>query len=81
VLGSLIDSPELRDFGPLLLVVSLGLGLLVGGRQFALPGFLKTWALTIHRSLSGGAILLGKLSAAAIALGSSIGLIWTLMFF
>lgn len=71
---------QLRDIGTLLLYTSCGLGLVLAVRQFLVPSFLKTWAFTIHRSTSRTTILLGKFTAAIIALILSCGIIWTLFF-
>lgn len=70
----------LRDIGLLLLYTSCGLGLVLAVRQFLIPAFQKTWAFTIHRSISRTAILLAKFSAAIIALILSCGIIWTLFY-
>ncbi|RKY07926.1 MAG: hypothetical protein DRP65_09815 [Planctomycetota bacterium] len=72
------EEMPLRDIGALLLYTSCCLGLVLAVRQFLVPSFLKTWAFTIHRSVSRTTILLGKFAAAIIALILSCGIIWTL---
>jgi len=70
----------LRDIGALLLYTSCGLGLVLAARQFLVPIFLRTWAFTIHRSISKAAILWAKFTTAIIALILSCGIIWTLFY-
>ena len=70
----------LRFVGPLLFLVCISLGFVVAIRQFWGPGLLKTWAFTIHRSMSKATILAVKFSAAIIALVTSCGLVWTLFY-
>jgi len=59
-----------------LLVISIGLGLALGIRQFWMPHFTKTWGLTLHRSVSRQTILWAKLSAAIISFVISVGFLW-----
>ena len=70
----------LRDIGPVLFWVSIGLGLVLGGRQFWMPGFLKMWPFTIHRSIKRSGILWSKFAATVITFVVSLGIIWTLFF-
>jgi hypothetical protein len=72
--------PFLRDSAMLLFCTSIGLGVILAARQFLIPIFLKTWAFTIHRSMSRSAILLAKFTSAIIALILSCGIIWTLFY-
>lgn len=74
------DIEPLRFVGPLLFLVCISLGFVVAIRQFWGPGLLKTWAFTIHRSMSKATILAVKFSAAIIALVTSCGLVWTLFY-
>ena len=67
--------PFLRDAATVLFCTSIGLGLILAARQFLVPIFLKTWAFTIHRSISKAAILWAKFTAAIIALILSCGII------
>jgi len=69
-----------REIGPLLFFISIGLGLVLGGRQFWMPGFLKMWPFTIHRSIKRCSILWSKFTATLIAFTISLGGIWTLLF-
>jgi hypothetical protein len=73
-------SRPLRDIGPLLFLTSLGLGLVLGGRQFWMPNFIKMWPFTIHRSINRCGILWSKFAAAVITFVVSLGSIWTLFF-
>jgi hypothetical protein len=66
--------------GPLLFFTSIGMGLVLGARQFWMPTFSKTWAFTIHRSASRAMIPLIKFTAAIIAFVISCGLIWPLFY-
>lgn len=77
---SLLMSNSLGDTGPILLFVSLGLGIALGVRQFWFPWFTKTWAFVLHRDLSRVRILWVKLAAAALSMGTALVPIWTLLF-
>ena len=72
--------PPIDGIGMLLFITSIGLGLVLAGRQFWMPGFTRTWAFTIHRSVSRATILWAKLAAAVIAFVISLGVIWTLFY-
>jgi ABC-type transport system involved in multi-copper enzyme maturation permease subunit len=79
--SSWANYPEpLERFGPLLILVSLGLGLAMPAQQFAEKEKLKTWAFTIHRSVKRTTILWAKFAAAAAALAISVGALWTLFY-
>ena len=69
----------LRDAAGCLLVISIGLGLILGVRQFLMPLVLKTWAFTIHRSTPRATVLWAKFVATAITFVVSCGAIWTLL--
>jgi hypothetical protein len=66
--------------GPLLLLTSLGLGLVMGIRQFYVPAFDKTWAFTLHRPVKSSTIVHAKLTAAILGLTLFVGLPWTGMY-
>jgi hypothetical protein len=68
------------DFGPLLLITALGLGLAMGIRQFYVPGFDKTWAFTLHRPIRPSTAVHAKLFVALLGLALSVGLPWTAMY-
>ncbi len=70
----------INEFGPLLLTIAIALGIVLAVRQFLLPGFFKTWAFTIHRSIKPLTILWTKFTAAAITFTASIGLLWMLFY-
>jgi len=70
----------LSEVGQLLLVTSIGLGLVLGIRQFWIPAFTKTWAFTIHRSVTKKNILATKFIAAITAFVLSMGFTWTLFY-
>ncbi len=70
----------LAGMGQLLLVVSIGLGLAMGIRQFWVDHYAGTWGFTVHRSVNREKILSAKLTAAAIGFVVSIGAIWCLLF-
>ena len=84
--GNAIEFYTLRggnDFeiiGPVILLTSIILGMILAGRQFWMPGFNKTWAYTIHRSTSRINVLLAKFAAAIAAFSISVGLSWTLLY-
>jgi hypothetical protein len=73
-------SRPLGDIGPLLFLTSIGLGLILGVRQFWMPNFIKMWPFTIHRSIKRCGILWSKFAATVITFVVSLGSIWTLFF-
>lgn len=75
----LIEQPMLTEIGAAVLLISVGLGLAVGVRQFWIPHFLKTWAFTLHRSTSRGGVLLAKFAVAVAAL-LGVAVVWTLLY-
>jgi len=77
---SLIEPSPLDDVASVLLVLSLALGLVLAGRQFWMPTFLRTWAFAVHRSVPRLWVLLAKLAAAAIGFVLAPGAVWTLLF-
>ncbi len=68
--------PTMHEVGPWLLFLSIGLGLVLGVRQFWIPNFTRTWPFLIHRSVSRNTILTAKLTAASIAFIISIVPVW-----
>ena len=68
--------PILKGTGPWLFFLSIGLGLVLGVRQFWIPHFTRTWPFLLHRSVSRKTILAAKLIAASIAFVISIGPVW-----
>ncbi len=76
----LTGSSVLNGVGMLFFLVSLGLGVIIGVRQFWMPVFLGTWAYTLHRSSSRMSILLAKLAAAAAGFIVALGCPWTLVY-
>ncbi len=62
--------------GPLLLLSSIGLGLVLGVRHFWIPNFTRTWPFLLHRSVSRNTILAAKLTATMIAFIISLGPVW-----
>ena len=78
---ALLQRPNpLWGVSPALLGASGILGLLLGAQQFAEQEKRKTWAFTIHRSVSRSMILWAKFSAAVIAFILCIGAMWTLFY-
>lgn len=71
----------LRFTGPLLWLVSIGLGLILGIRQFWVPNSTRTWGFALHRSVKRETILWGKLTAAAITFMLSLGTLWIIFYF
>lgn len=84
--GSAIESyqlgrySELSSIGIWLCVISIGLGLALGIRQFWYGFFTKTWGFEIHRSVSRGSILWVKILASMTTFVMSLGIIWTFIF-
>jgi len=72
----LVFSSPLEMVGPCLFCSSLGLGLILGIRQFWIPHFTRTWPFLLHRSVDKQTILTAKLAAASASL-IMIGFIWT----
>jgi hypothetical protein len=70
----------LRGTGPLLLIISIVLGLLLPAQQFAEQEKRKAWAFIIHRSVRRSTILWAKFTAAAIAFLISLGAVWTCLY-
>lgn len=80
--GTLVEPGQLTQHTPLLLTgsclfcLSIGLGLVLGIRQFWIPNFTRTWPFLLHRSVRRKTILAAKLIAASIAFVISIGPVW-----
>jgi hypothetical protein len=80
--GTIVDHyqltfyPTLNFTGPWFFCLSIGLGLVLGIRQFWIPHFTRTWPFLLHRSISRKSILAAKLSAALIACVISMGSVW-----
>jgi hypothetical protein len=80
--GALVESyrltfhSPLAMLGPWLFCSSIGLGLILGIRQFWIPHFTRTWLFLLHRSVGRSTILAAKLAAAAAALVIAIGSVW-----
>ncbi len=72
--------PILNVTGPWLFCFSIGLGLVLGIRQFWIPHFTRTWPFLLHRSVSRKTILAAKLTATAIAFVISLGAIWVALY-
>lgn len=68
--------PPINETGIWLFFLSIGLGLVLGVRQFWIPNFTRTWPFLLHRSVSRSTILAAKLTAASIAFIISIFSIW-----
>jgi len=72
--------PILNVTGPWLFCFSIGLGLVLGVRQFWIPHFTRTWPFLLHRSVSRKTILAAKLIAASIAFVISLGTVWVALY-
>jgi len=66
--------------GPWLFFLSIGLGLVIGTRQFWIPHFTRTWPFLLHRSVSRKTILAAKLTAGTIAFVISLGTVWVALY-
>jgi hypothetical protein len=66
--------------GPLVLLTALGLGLVMGVRQFYVPAFDRTWAFTLHRPVNQSTIVHAKLTVATLGLALFVGLPWTMLY-
>jgi hypothetical protein len=71
----------LQGTGLVLFLTSIGLGLVLGVRQFWVAHFTRTWGFTLHRSVSRITILVAKVAAAAIVFLLSLGLIWIILYY
>jgi len=63
-----------------LLIISIGLGLVLGVRHFGIPFFTRTWPFLLHRSASRMAILGAKLTSATIAIVVSLSTAWLILY-
>jgi hypothetical protein len=63
-----------------LVVISIGLGLILGARHFGIPFFTRTWPFLLHRSTGRMTILAAKLTAATIAIVVSLGTAWLILY-
>jgi ABC-type transport system involved in multi-copper enzyme maturation permease subunit len=79
-IGQLLHRSPLSGLGPWLFCSSMALGLVLGAVHFWMPFVTKTWAFTLHRSVSRLSIVSAKMTAAAVAFLISLGLIWTIFF-
>jgi hypothetical protein len=66
--------------GPWLFCSAIGLGLILGVRQFWIPQFTRTWPFLLHRSVRRSTVLGAKLTAASVALVLATGGVWTILF-
>jgi len=84
--GTIVDHyrlthyPILRATGPWFFFLSIGLGLVLGVRQFWIPHFTRTWPFLLHRSVSRKTILAVKLTAGTIAFVISLGTVWVALY-
>jgi hypothetical protein len=72
--------PKIKEAGIWLFLLSIGLGLVLGVRQFWLPNFTRTWPFLLHRSVNRETILAAKLIAAILTLVISLGLTWVAIY-
>ncbi|MBW8038870.1 MAG: hypothetical protein FVQ85_02590 [Planctomycetes bacterium] len=70
----------LQLIGIILLLTSIGLGLVLGVRHFWIPYFTRTWPFLIHRSVNRSTIFWAKLAAAIISFLISVGAIWVALY-
>ncbi len=84
--GTIVDHyqltfyPTLNLTGPWFFCLSIGLGLVLGVRQFWIPHFTRTWPFLLHRSVSRKTILAAKLTAGTIAFVISLGTVWVALY-
>ncbi|MFC1677198.1 hypothetical protein ACFL3G_09070 [Planctomycetota bacterium] len=76
----LTQSSHLALTGIWLFFASIGLGLMLGIRQFWVANFTKTWGFLLHRSAGRGTILSSKLAAALIGFLISLGVVWICLY-
>jgi len=70
----------LQLIGPVLLLTSLGFGLVLGVSHFWFPYFTRTWPFLIHRSVDRTTIFWAKFAAATIAFLISLGAVWIALY-
>jgi hypothetical protein len=75
-----IKAYPVSQAGVFLFMTSIGLGLILGVRQFQIENVTRTWGFLLQRSINRGTVLLSKLSAAVIVFIISQGLIWCFFF-
>lgn len=63
-----------------LLIISIGLGLVLGARHFGIPFFTRTWPFLLHRSTGRMTILAAKLTAATISIVVSLSTAWLILY-
>lgn len=66
--------------GAWLSVISIGLGLALGARQFWMASFTKTWSFELHRSVSRMTIILAKLCTTLLGFCLSVGIVWMIFY-
>ena len=76
-----VPHTPIYETGPLILMVALALGIVLGIVQFFLPELFSKWAFTIHRSINPQAIIWSKFAAAGVTFFASMGLLWTLLYY
>ena len=85
--GETVDAYRLIQYsvltvpGAWLFIISIGLGLALGIRQFWMAYFTKTWAFELHRSVSRATILSAKLCTTLLALCLTVGMVWTIFYY
>ena len=76
----LSSTSPFSNTGVWLLMLSIGLGIALGVRQFGMPGLSRTWAFLIHRSVRRRSLLTVKIVTALLGICLCLGGIWTLIF-
>jgi ABC-type transport system involved in multi-copper enzyme maturation permease subunit len=80
--GHIVEPYQFTHYSPLqltgiwLFLTSIGLGLILGARQFWMPHFTGTWPFLLHRSVNRKTVLAAKLTATTIAFVISLGTLW-----
>ena len=78
--NELTYSSRIPVIGLWLFLLSIGLGLVIGVRQFWLPNFTRTWPFLLHRSVNRETILAAKLTSGILTLVISLGLTWVAIY-
>ena len=76
----LLEAHRLGGSGLTILLAGAGLGITLAALQYLMPGLLKTWPFTLHRSITRSGILLARMAAAATGMAVGVGGLWTLLF-